>query len=120
MSGTTAATLHPVGQSEFDSQVLQAHLPVMVDFYADWCGPCKLAAPIMEKLGAEYAEKAVVVKLDVDAEGNREIAQQYGVMSIPTVITFVGGKIVDQTTGFIGEAGYRSMLEKAMQASTEK
>jgi thioredoxin 1 len=110
-------TIHTHGVEEFKKVVLESKIPVMVDFYAEWCGPCKLAAPVMEKLATEYKDKSVIVKLDVDAEGNRELAQQYGVMSIPTVFTFVGGKVVDQTTGFIGEPGYRSMLEKALQTA---
>lgn len=109
-----ADTVYTTGQEEFTKTVLESKTPVMVDFYADWCGPCKLAEPIMEKLATEYKEKAVIVKLDVEAPGNREIAQQFGVMSIPTVMTFNTGKLVDQTTGFIGERGYRSMLDKAL------
>lgn len=111
------ATIHTNGTQEFTQQVLESKLPVMVDFYADWCGPCKLAEPIMEKLATEFTGQASVVKLDVDAPGNQEIAQQFGVASIPTVITFAGGKPVDSTIGFIGEKGYRQLLEKAIQAS---
>lgn len=111
------ATVHVVGAEDFKKDVLESATPVMVDFYADWCGPCKLAEPIMEKLSNEYSEKAVIIKLDVEAEGNRDIARQFGVMSIPTVITFKDGKQVDSATGFIGEAGYRTLLEKSLKAA---
>lgn len=113
------SAIHLIGQAAFTTDVLESNLPVMVDFYADWCGPCKLAAPIMEKLATEYDKKAVVIKLDVDNPENRAIAQQFQVMSIPTVITFAGGKQIDTATGFIGESGYRSLLEKALQAKTK-
>lgn len=113
---TVHDTVAVTGDAEFKQLVLESKLPVIVDFYADWCGPCKLAAPIMERLATEFKGEAVIVKLDVEADGNRTIAQQYGVMSIPTVISFKGGQVVDNVVGFIGEPGYRSMLDKAMAA----
>ncbi|MDQ3007994.1 MAG: thioredoxin [bacterium] len=85
--------------------------PVFVDFYAEWCGPCKIAEPIVEKLAVEYADKVLIAKLDIDE--NREIAQKYGVMSIPTVIMFKKGQPVDQMVGFQGEQGYRKLLDSA-------
>lgn len=86
--------------------------PVLVDFYADWCGPCKLAAPIVEELAGEYDGKAVIAKVDVDAEN--DLASEHGVMSIPTVIVFVNGEEVDRKIGFAGKQGYVSMIEGAM------
>jgi thioredoxin 1 len=97
-----------INQDEFDAKVLQSDKPVMVDFYAEWCGPCKMAAPIIDQLADEFADKAAIVKVDVDA--NNELAGKYGVMSIPTVIIYKDGKEVDRKIGFPGEAGYRSML----------
>lgn len=94
--------------------------PVFVDFYADWCGPCKLAAPIVEKLSDEYADRVIIGQLDTD--DNSEVAGKFGVMSIPTVLIFKEGQEVDRKIGFPGEAVYRQMLEKvampAPQAST--
>lgn len=90
--------------------------PVFVDFYADWCGPCKMAAPIIDKLSEEYKDKAVVAKLNVDE--NNDLAAEHGVMSIPTVIVFTpeDGKMEesDRKIGFPGEQGYVDMLERAL------
>lgn len=100
-----------INQDEFDAKVLQSNKPVMVDFYAEWCGPCKMAAPIIDQLAQEFSDKALIVKVDVDA--NNELAGKYGVMSIPTVIIFKNGQEIDRKIGFPGEAGYRSMLSAA-------
>lgn len=81
----------------FNSEVLQAEVPVLVDFYADWCGPCKMMAPVVEQIAGEYAGRAKVGKLNVD--DNSEIAGQYGVMSIPTIIIFKDGQAVNKTIG---------------------
>lgn len=94
--------------------------PVLVDFYAEWCGPCKLAAPIIDKLSGELADEIVIAKVDVDE--NNQLAAQYGVMSIPTVIVFkdgqpqqVNGRELRQV-GFPGEQGYRDMIKVALGA----
>ena len=84
-------------------------LPVFVDFYADWCGPCKMAAPVVDKLAGEYKEKMIIAKLNVD-ESNK-VAAEHGVMSIPTSIIFKDGEEVDRTIGFPGEDGFRKMIE---------
>lgn len=109
-----ADTIHVNSKEEFEREVLKSDLPVMVDFYADWCGPCKLAAPVMDKLSSEFKGKAKIVKLDVDLPENREIVTSHQVMSIPTVMTVKEGKILERIPGFIGEPGYRKMLEKAL------
>ena len=113
-AATTGAT--HLSTADFDQTILNSTTPVFVDFYAEWCGPCKLAAPIVDKLAGEYTGKAVIAKLDTDA--NREIAQKFGVMSIPTVLIFKNenGQIkeIDRKIGFPGEEGYRQMLEKAV------
>jgi len=84
---------------------------VMVDFWAEWCGPCKMAGPIIDGLADEYAGKLTVAKLDVDAEG--EIASKFGVMSIPTVVLFKDGKEIGRQVGFAGKGGYVQLLAKA-------
>ena len=87
--------------------------PLLVDFYADWCGPCQLAAPVIDKLADEFRSKITIAKLNVD-EAN-EISSEYGVMSIPTVIIFKDGEEFDRKIGFPGEDGYRMMVEDTIQ-----
>lgn len=99
-----------VNDDNFDEKVLKAQKPVMVDFYADWCGPCKAAAPVIETLAEEYQGKLLVAKLDVDA--NPKIASQHQVMSIPTVIFFKDGQEVDRQIGFSGREKYEEGIKK--------
>lgn len=101
-----------VTDKDFEDKVLKAKIPVMVDFYADWCGPCKMAAPIIDELSEEYKGKVEIVKVDVDA--NQVTAGKYGVMSIPTVVMFKGGEEVDRMIGFKGKEGYEEMIKKAV------
>jgi len=86
----------------FEADVLNASEPVVVDFYADWCGPCRMMTPVVEQLAGEYAGKVTIGKLDVDA--NQDIALRYGVMGIPTLGLFLGGKLVDRLVGYPGGA----------------
>lgn len=83
----------------FETEVLQNNLPVVVDFYADWCGPCKMLSPIIESLEPQYAGKVVIGKLNVD--DHPQIAARYGVMSIPTLIAFQGGEVVWTSVGLL-------------------
>jgi thioredoxin 1 len=87
---------------EFEADVLKASEPVVVDFYADWCGPCRMMTPVVEQLALEYAGKVTMGKLDVDA--NQDIAIRYGVMGIPTLGLFRDGKLIDRLVGFPGGA----------------
>lgn len=101
-----------VSDADFDQKVVNSKLPVLVDFFADWCGPCKLAAPILEELSKNYAGKVEVAKLDVD-ESNKT-AGGFGVMSIPTVIMFKEGKEVERKVGFGGRSPYEEMIKKVI------
>lgn len=84
--------------------------PVLVDFFATWCGPCRMIAPSVEEIAGEYAGRAVVGKVDVDQEPG--LAQRYGVMSIPTLIVLKGGKVVEQAVGARGKADIAAMIER--------
>ncbi len=99
---------------DFEEKVLKNKLSVMVDFYADWCGPCKLAAPVIEKLSETYKDKLVIAKLNVDE--NQATSGKYGVMSIPTIIFFKDGVEVERMSGFAGEEGYTRLIAKVLGA----
>ena len=96
---------------EFEADVLKASEPVVVDFYADWCGPCRMMTPVVEQLALEYAGKVTIGKLDVDV--NQDIAIRYGVMGIPTLGLFRDGKLVDRLVGYPGGAApIKAWIEK--------
>lgn len=99
-----------LNSANFETEVLKSDVPVLVDFWAAWCGPCRAIAPIVEQLSTEYAGKVKVGKVNVDE--NRDLATQYGVMSIPTLIFFKDGQKVDQVIGFTNKAD----LEKKLNA----
>ena len=86
-----------VNAAEFKEKVLDASEPVLVDFFATWCGPCRMMAPVIDEIAVEKAGSAKVFKLDIDA--SPQIAQQYGVMSVPTFMVFKGGSVYKQTIG---------------------
>ena len=94
MANTMAVT-----DSNFESEIEKASGLAVVDFWAEWCGPCRMIGPIIDQLATEYAGKAKVTKLDVDA--NKKTAMKYGVRSIPTVLFFKDGKLVDQVVGAV-------------------
>lgn len=98
-----------VSDSTFAKEVLQASLPVLVDFYADWCGPCRAIAPIVEEIAHELDGRLKVVKLDVDQ--NQETAMQYGVQSIPTLLIFKNGKEVERLIGYMSKSKLLSKIE---------
>jgi len=97
-------------EKNFDQEVLASNLPVMVDFWAVWCGPCKVLSPIVEELANEYAGKIKVGKINVDE--NNSIAMKYGVMSIPTLKFFKGGKQVGEMIGAAPKAAVEAELKK--------
>lgn len=93
-----AGKTFPVTDDSFQDDVLDSETPVLVDFWAEWCGPCKMIAPIVEELSLEYDGKLKVAKLDADE--NMGTMQQYGIMGIPTLILFKGGQPVERVQGF--------------------
>ena len=98
-----------LNSENFEKEVLNSNIPVLVDFYADWCGPCKMLAPIIEKLEEEVQGKAKVGKVNVDDE--TEVAEKYGIMSIPTLILFKNGEVVKRASGARGKAELKAWLE---------
>ncbi|MFZ1082162.1 MAG: thioredoxin [Candidatus Kryptoniota bacterium] len=88
-----------VSSQNFESEVVKSNLPVLVDFWAAWCGPCRMIAPVVEELAKEYDGKLKVAKVDVDA--NQDIAMTFGIMSIPTLLIFNDGKVADQLVGAV-------------------
>ncbi len=101
-----------VDDSNFDRTVLQAELPVLVDFWAAWCGPCRMVAPLVEELAEEYDGRISFVKLDVDQ--NSKTASKYGIMSIPTLLIFKKGEPVSHIVGFRPKAELKRSLDAAL------
>ena len=101
-----------VGDADFDAVVLGSSEPVLVDFWAEWCGPCKMIAPALDELADAYAGKAKIVKINVDH--NRASAMKYHVRSIPMLLLFKGGQIHSQQIGAVGKAQLRQMIDKAL------
>jgi len=93
----------------FEAEVLQSDIPVFVDFYADWCGPCKMMSPVIDKLADEFDGKIKVGKIDVGE--NQELAVKYGVMSIPNMKFFKGGAVVDEVIGAVPKAQMKAKFE---------
>ena len=108
MAGKTEA----VTERSFDADVLKSPVPVLVDFWATWCGPCKMIAPIVEDLAGEYAGKLKVMKLDVDENGG--VAAKYNVMSIPTLGIFNKGELVERIVGYMPKEQLRKRIDAAL------
>ena len=96
----------------FETEVYQSEIPVLVDFYADWCGPCKAMAPVVETLADEYAGKAKVGKMNTDE--NQDIAMEYGIMSITTFLAIKGGKVVNKMIGMQDKRNLVAAIEEAL------
>ncbi len=99
-----------VKTADFDKEVLESSVPVLVDFWAVWCGPCRMIAPHVDAVATEFAGRAKVMKVDVDAE--QELASRYGVLSIPMLVFFKDGKVADQVVGSVPKSAIVEKLEK--------
>ena len=97
---------------DFDEKVLRSDLPVLVDYFALWCGPCKIAEPVLEELSEEYKDKVLMAKLNVDESPN--ISMKYSVLSIPTTVLFKDGQEIGRQIGFAGKQAYEDLIKKGI------
>jgi thioredoxin 1 len=106
-------TVMAIQGSRFQDEVVKSSQPVVVDFYADWCGPCKMIEPVVHRLADEYQGKVKFVKVDTDA--NQELAMQFGIMSIPTVMFFSNGKVEDIVVGAVPAPVLKSKVDSLLK-----
>lgn len=112
METTSSNNVLPVSTKTWDSEVVKSDLPVFVDFWAEWCGPCRMVGPAVEQIAKVMAGKIKVAKLNVDE--NQEIAMKYGVQSIPSLIIFKGGKEIGRTIGAMPKESYIKFIENTL------
>lgn len=93
--------MYDITKDSFDAEVLKSNVPVIVDFWASWCGPCQMLAPIIKEIAEEYKDKIKVCKVNVDAQS--ELAVQFGIVSIPTIIVFKNGEIINKSVGLLSK-----------------
>ena len=103
-----------ISTSQWESEVIKSNIPVLVDFWAEWCGPCRTVGPVLESLAGDYQDRVKFVKVNVD--GASELASRYNVFSIPTLILFNKGKVVSQKVGAADAESYRRMIDEAIPA----
>ena len=101
-----------INSENFESEVLQSETPVLLDFWAEWCGPCKMIAPILDQIAEEYKDRVQIAKLDV--EENQNIAMKYGVRSIPTLMLFKHGVVESQHVGMLSKEQLTGLLDKKL------
>lgn len=101
-----------VNAKDLEELIASSALPVFCDFWASWCGPCRMLAPVFEDVSDKYEGQAVFVKIDIDEEDSEPAAIKYGITSIPNIIAFKGGKPVDNSLGFVPQAVLESFIER--------
>ena len=106
------AAVKEVSDTTFEQDVIKSSLPVLVDFWAPWCGPCRMVAPVVEELSGEFAGKVNFLKLNTDE--NPVIASRYGIRSIPTLLIFKGGEVVGQVIGFRPKSDLKRVIDQAL------
>ncbi len=106
-------TLQQLKGPEFEKEILKSQTPAVVDFYADWCGPCRMVSPVIEQLSQEYAGRVKFAKVNTDE--NPEIAMKYGIMSIPTIMVFKNGQVASTVIGAGPASTYRQKIEAALK-----
>lgn len=107
-----ANNIKVVTDATFEQEVLRNDKPVLVDFWATWCGPCRMVAPVVEQIASEYSEKLQVAKLDVDQ--NPDVAMKYGIMSIPTLMIFRDGKIAQRMVGYMPKETMKKYVDSVV------
>jgi len=113
-----SAAIAQVSDDQFEEQVLKSSEPVLVDFWAEWCGPCKMIAPILDELATSYAGKLKVVKVNIDH--NQKTPRNYNVRGIPTLLIFKGGKVQDTKIGAVSKTELAKMIDKQLAQSVDK
>jgi thioredoxin 1 len=101
-----------VTRGNFDAEVMKSAVPVVADFWAEWCGPCKMIAPVLKELARDYKDKIKIAKIDVDAEG--DLAQQFNIVSIPTILVFSKGQVVKQQIGAVPRQALEKMIKEVI------
>lgn len=107
-----SANVMEVSDNNFQAEVLNSQIPVLVDFWAPWCGPCRMVAPVVEELAGEMTGKVKFTKLNVD--DNQGIAAQYGIMAIPSLLIFKAGQVAQQHVGALSKAALKSLVDKVL------
>ena len=107
------SSLQAVTNEDFEQSIIQADIPALVDFYAEWCGPCKTQAPILGQLAEEFDGKVKFAKVDIDVDGNKDLAVKYGVLSVPTLILFSNGEVKETMVGVTSKSKLKQKLEEA-------